>query len=91
LVCSTARLSHYYVREEAWPKQHRRYYASAVATIAPRNAPHILAFVERMAVLGFREGNNFALEHVPVAGIEGYDGAFRELASRDVNIFVALQ
>jgi hypothetical protein len=90
LVCSAARLSHYYVREEAWPNQHRRYRVG-MATIAPRNAPHILAFVERMAVLGFREGNNFALEHVPVAGIEGYDGAFRELASRDVNILVALQ
>ena len=60
-----------------------------MATIAPRNAPHILAFIERMAVLGFRDGNNFALEHVPVASIEGYDAAFRELASRNVDIFVA--
>lgn len=42
-----------------------------------------------MAALGFREGNNFVLEHVRVASIEGYDAAFRELASRDVNILVA--
>jgi len=40
-----------------------------------------------MAVLGFREGNNFALEHVPVTSIEA--AAFRELASRNVDIFVA--
>jgi len=61
-----------------------------MAMIAPRNALHIVAFVERMAVLGFRERDDFVLEHVPVARIEGYDVAFRELAHRNVDILVAL-
>src|SRR5215813_9795589 len=60
-----------------------------MATIAPRNAPHIVAFVDRMAALSFHEGDNFSLEHVAVASIEGYDAAFRELARRNVDIFVA--
>src|SRR5262249_2397502 len=60
-----------------------------MATIAPRSAPHIIAFVERMAVLGFREGDNFALEHVPGASIKGYEAAFHELARRNVDIYVA--
>jgi putative tryptophan/tyrosine transport system substrate-binding protein len=59
-----------------------------MATIAPRSAPHIVAIVERMVVLGFREGDNFALEHVPVASIEGYEAAFHELARRNVDIYV---
>jgi len=60
-----------------------------MATIAPRSAPHIIAFVERMAVLGFREGDTFALEHVPVASIKGYEAAFHKLARRNVDIYVA--
>jgi putative ABC transport system substrate-binding protein len=59
-----------------------------IATIAPRNAPHIIAFVDRMATLGFREGDNFSLEHVAIASIEGYDAGFRELARRNVDIFL---
>jgi putative ABC transport system substrate-binding protein len=60
-----------------------------MATIAPRSAPHIIAFVERMAVLGFCEGDKFALEHLPVASIKGYEAAFHELTRRNVDIYVA--
>jgi hypothetical protein len=47
-----------------------------IATIAPRNAPHIIAFVDRMATLGLHEGDNFSLEHVAVASMGGYDASF---------------
>src|SRR5579864_7705280 len=60
-----------------------------MATIVPRTAPSIAAFVDRMAELGYRDGVDFALEHVPVAGIDDYARAFRALAAQHVDIMVA--
>jgi hypothetical protein len=35
-----------------------------MATIVPRYAPYIIAFVERMGALGFRDGDNFVLASI---------------------------
>jgi hypothetical protein len=74
------------LRAETPPKALR----VGMATIAPRSAPHIVAFVNRMTELGYHEGVDFLLEHVPVAAIDGYDAGFQELAARHIDIFVAL-
>lgn len=60
-----------------------------MATIAPRSAPHIVAFVGRMAELGYTEGSAFTLEHVKVAGVDGYEAGFRRLNARGPDIIVA--
>jgi putative ABC transport system substrate-binding protein len=55
----------------------------------PRGAPHYLAFERRMAELGYQEGRNFAFEFIQAPGIEGYELTYRELAARQVDIFLA--
>src|ERR687893_2619070 len=55
----------------------------------PRTAAWNVAFVERMAELGYEEGKNFSFEYVQVANVAGYEAGYRELASRKVDILIA--
>ena len=57
--------------------------------LQPRTAAWNVAFVERMAELGYEEGKNFSFEYVQVANVAGYEAAYRELASRKVDILHA--
>jgi len=55
----------------------------------PISSPVFVAFVKRMAELGYEQGQNFALEFVQVRNAAGFQDAYRELAARKVDIFVA--
>ena len=55
----------------------------------PRTSAFFVAFVERMAELGYEEGKNFSFEYVQVANVAGYEAGYRELASRKVDILLA--
>jgi putative ABC transport system substrate-binding protein len=57
--------------------------------IQSRDAALYKSFLGRMAELGYREGRNFTFEYVQAPSIEGYDAAFRELATRKIDIFLA--
>lgn len=59
------------------------------AGIQPPDAANYRAFVDRMGELGYLRGKNFAFEYVQAAGLGGYDVAYRELATRKIDIFLA--
>ncbi|HEV2547531.1 MAG TPA: ABC transporter substrate-binding protein [Stellaceae bacterium] len=61
------------------------------AGIQPRTASIYAAFEQRIAELGYREGENFVFEYVQAASptIEGYSHAQGELARRNVDIMMA--
>jgi putative tryptophan/tyrosine transport system substrate-binding protein len=58
--------------------------------IQPRDAPLYMSFRGRMAELGYQEGRNFLFDYVQTTSIEGYAPAYRELAARKVDIFLAV-
>ena len=62
---------------------------SARASVQPRTTAVFVAFVERMAELGYEEGKNFSFEYVQAANVAGYEATYRELASRKVDILLA--
>jgi putative tryptophan/tyrosine transport system substrate-binding protein len=55
----------------------------------PRTSAWSVAFVERMAELGYEEGKNFSFEYVQVANVAGYEAGYRELVGRKVDILHA--
>ena len=59
------------------------------ASVQSRKVPIYVAFVKRMAELGYEEGRNFIFEFVQAPNIEGYGAAFREVAARNVDIMMA--
>jgi putative ABC transport system substrate-binding protein len=61
-----------------------------MATGSPRTAPHIVAFSTRLGELGYQAGKNFELEHIQVHNVGEFAAAYRELAARNSDIFVAL-
>jgi putative ABC transport system substrate-binding protein len=59
------------------------------SSIQPRTQPAYVAFVQRMAELGYQEGKNFVLEYVQVPNADGYENGYQELAGRKVDILIA--
>lgn len=59
------------------------------ANVQPRNAPQWLAFIKRMADLGYREGENLVFDHVQIQGPEAWEAGYREVISRNPDIVVA--
>ena len=61
------------------------------SSVQPRTVAIYVAFAKRMAELGYEEGRNFVFEFVqaPNPTIEGYGLAYRELATRNVDIMMA--
>ena len=57
--------------------------------VLPRTTAIYVAFIERMAELGYEEGKNFSFEYVQAANVAGYEAAYHELASRNVDILLA--
>ena len=47
--------------------------------VQPRTSAIYVAFVERMAELGYEEGKNFSFDHVQAANVAGYEAGYREL------------
>jgi hypothetical protein len=56
----------------------------------PREAPHYANFLKRMAELGYQEGRNFTFEYIQTPNVEGYERNYRELATRKVDVFLAV-
>ena len=78
----------------AWPlpvrgQQPPSWLRVGTSSVQPRTTAVFVAFVERMAELGYEEGKNFSFEYVQAANVAGYEAAYRELASRKVDILLA--
>src|SRR6516165_10022785 len=43
-----------------------------------------------MAELGYQEGRNFTFDYIQTPNIEGYEKDYRELAARQVDVFLAV-
>jgi putative tryptophan/tyrosine transport system substrate-binding protein len=56
----------------------------------PREAPHYANFLKRMAELGYQEGRNFTFDYIQTPNVEGYESNYRELATRKVDVFLAV-
>src|SRR5499426_1525601 len=56
----------------------------------PREAPHYKNFLRRMAELGYQEGRNFTFDYIQTPNVEGYEKNYRELATRKVDVFLAV-
>src|SRR6266511_741091 len=56
----------------------------------PRESPLYANFVRRMAELGYQEGRNFTFDYIQTPNIEGYEGNYRELVARKVDVFLAV-
>ena len=59
------------------------------ANVQPRTAPHWMAFVRRLAELGYVEGKNFTYDHVQIPNVEAWDALYREVVARKPDIVVA--
>jgi ABC transporter substrate binding protein len=58
--------------------------------IQPREAPVYTNFIKRMAELGYQEGRNFTVDYIQTPDVEGYERNYRELAARNVDVFLAV-
>src|SRR5262249_17747479 len=58
--------------------------------IQPRESPFYTNFLKRMAELGYQEGRNFGFEYIQTPDIEGYEKNYRELATRKIDVFLAV-
>jgi putative ABC transport system substrate-binding protein len=58
--------------------------------IQPRESPLYAAFLQRMAELGYQESRNFTFEYIQTPNIDGYEKSYRELATRRVDVFLAV-
>jgi len=56
----------------------------------PRESPLYANFLKRMAELGYQEGRNFTFDYIQTLNIEGYEKNYRELATRKVDVFLAV-
>jgi ABC-type uncharacterized transport system substrate-binding protein len=60
-----------------------------LAGVQPRTTAIYVAFLQRMAELGYEEGKNFVFEYVQVPNIEGYERGYQELAGHKIDIWLA--
>src|SRR5258707_13102011 len=79
----------------AWPlaaraQQQPRMLRVCSVGMLPRESPLYLAFLKRMAKLGYQEGRNFTFDYIQTPTIEGYEKDYRELAARKVDVFLAV-
>jgi putative tryptophan/tyrosine transport system substrate-binding protein len=77
-----------------WPAAARAQQASKVLRIGtanaqPRTAPQWIAFVQRMAELGYREGENFIYDHVQIQNAERWEAGYREIVARKPDVVLA--
>jgi ABC-type uncharacterized transport system substrate-binding protein len=56
----------------------------------PRESPLYANFLKRMAELGYQEGRNFTFDYIQTPNIEGYEKNYGELATRRVDVFLAV-
>ena len=78
----------------AWPlAAHTQQISKALrvgtANAQPRTAPQWIAFVQRMAELGYREGENFTYDHVQIHNADGWETGYRAIVARKPDIVLA--
>jgi putative ABC transport system substrate-binding protein len=78
----------------AWPfaghaQQATRVLRVATANAQPRTAPQWIAFVQRMAELGYREGENFTYDHVQIQNAAGWEAGYRAIVAQKPDIVLA--
>ena len=79
----------------AWPRAARAQQSAKkmlrVGTVSAlqQSSPLWVAFVRRMAELGYQEGKTFTSDFVPVAREEDYETGYRTLAAREPDIVLA--
>jgi len=79
----------------AWPlaahaQQQPKMLRVGFVGMQPRAAPHYANFLKRMAELGYQEGRNFTFDYIQTPNLEGYESKYRELATRKVDVFLAV-
>jgi hypothetical protein len=52
------------------------------ANVQPRSAPQWVAFLDRMAALGYVEGRNFIYDHVQVPNEQAWEASYRDVVAR---------
>jgi putative ABC transport system substrate-binding protein len=76
----------------AWPlaarAQQPKMLRVGYSGILARGAPHYVAFEKRMAELGYEQGRNFTFEFIQSPSIDAYEGIYRELVARRVDILL---
>ncbi len=74
----------------AAPAQSTKMLRVGTALPLPRTAPFWVAFEQKLAALGYREGQNFIFDYVQISGFEGFGAAYREIVARKPDILVAV-
>jgi putative ABC transport system substrate-binding protein len=79
----------------AWPlavraQQQLKMLRVGFVGMQPRESPLYANFLKRMAELGYQEGRNFTFDYIQTPNIEGYEKNYRELATRKVDMFLAV-
>jgi len=79
----------------AWPlaaraQQQPKMLRVGFVAMQPRESPLYANFLKRMAELGYQEGRNFTFDYIQTPNIEGYEKDYRELATRKVDVFLAV-
>jgi putative tryptophan/tyrosine transport system substrate-binding protein len=77
----------------AWPlaagAQQPKILRVGLASVQPRTTAIYIAFLRRMAELGYEEGKNFIFDYIQVPNVDEYESAYRELARRKVDVLFA--
>src|SRR6184192_2523655 len=79
----------------AWPfvaraQQQPKMLRIGFVGMQPRESPLYANFLKRMAELGYQEDRNFTFDYIQTPNVEGYEGNYRELAARKVDVFLAV-
>src|SRR5215510_2784497 len=79
----------------AWPfvaraQQQPKMLRVGFVGMLPRESPLYANFLKRMAELGYQEGRNFTFDYIQTPNVEGYEKNYRELATRNVDVFMAV-
>jgi putative tryptophan/tyrosine transport system substrate-binding protein len=79
----------------AWPltagaQQQPKMLRVGFVGMQPRGSPLYANFLKRMAELGYQENRNLTFDYIQTPNIEGYEKNYRELATRKVDVFLAV-
>jgi putative tryptophan/tyrosine transport system substrate-binding protein len=79
----------------AWPltaraQQQPKMLRVGFVGMQPRESPLYANFLRRMAELGYQEERNFTFDYIQTPNIEGYEKNYRELATRKIEVFLAV-
>jgi len=75
----------------AWPIASRAQQAIkplrvGTANVQPRTAPQWIAFVRRMAELGYKEGENFIYDHIQIPNADAWESSYRAIVAQKPDI-----